>query len=130
MGNYYKNGVTYYKTINEYIIDINEVIDNIIYNNKKISFALVAQNANITPLVIKQYPELRSYILKKIDYYKNIKNINIKIDNAVERLCKSNKKLTFMAIVKSCRFPLDSIYKNKYIKGRILSVMLENIKKK
>lgn len=120
--------VSYYKDIEEYKTDVIDVINSLISENERLSFAAVAEKTDIDPLVIRMYPELRHYILEKIKYYKEIQVINDKIDRAVKGLLKSNKSLTFMAIMNKCKFSLNMAYRNKYVKDKIISALAENIK--
>ena len=117
---------TFYKDIEEYKNDINNVIQNMIYNKERLVFAIVAEKSGITRFVIRQYPELRNYILHKMVYYKEIHVINQKIDRAVASLLRSNKSITFIAIVNKCKFDSDIIYRNQYIKNKIRSVIANN----
>lgn len=117
---------TFYKDIEEYENDINNVIKNMIYNKERLVFAIVAEKSGITRFVIRQYPELRNYILDKMVHYKEIHVINQKIDRAVASLLRSNKSITFIAIVNKCKFDSDIIYRNQYIKNKIRSVIANN----
>lgn len=117
---------TFYKDIEEYKNDIDSVIQNMIYNKERLVFAIVAEKSGVTRFVIRQYPELRNYILHKMVYYKEIHVINQKIDRAVASLLRSNKSITFIAIVNKCKFNADIIYKNQYIKNKIRSVIANN----
>jgi hypothetical protein len=118
---------TFYKDIEEYKDDIDNVIQNMIYNKERLVFAIVAEKSGVTRFVIRQYPELRNYILHKMVHYKEIHVINQKIDRAVASLLRSNKSITFMAIVNKCKFNADIIYRNQYIKHKIKSVIADNI---
>lgn len=118
---------TFYKDIEEYKNDIDNVIQNMIYNKERLVFAIVAEKSGVTRFVIRQYPELRNYILHKMVYYKEIHVINQKIDRAVASLLRSNKSITFMAIVNKCKFDSDIIYRNQYIKNKIRNVIANNI---
>lgn len=117
-----------YKDIEEYKIDINNAIKEILNNNQRLSFALVVKKVKITPFVINKYPQLRTYVLERMKHYKEIRVIDGKIDRAVEKIIKSNENLTFMAIAKKCRFSLDTVYKNEYIKEKIINTIIENKK--
>lgn len=116
----------YYKDVEEHKSDINNTIEDMISKNERVVFSVVAERAGIDPFVIRKYPELRTYILQRIKYYKEIKVINNKIDRAVNSLICSNKRVTFMAVIKKCNFKLDTIYQNQYIKDRIIKVIAEN----
>lgn len=118
---------TFYKDIEEYKNDIDNVIQNMIYNKERLVFAIVAEKSGVTRFVIRQYPELRNYILNKMVHYKEIHVINQKIDRAVASLLRSNKSITFMAIVNKCKFNSDIIYRNQYIRNKIKSVIASNI---
>jgi hypothetical protein len=113
----------YYKDLEEYKVDINNTIEHMISTNERLVFALVAEKAGVTNFVVRKYPELRNYILQQLVYYKEIKVINQKIDKAVDSLVKSNKTVTFLAIVNKCKFSSDMIYQNQYIKERIRKVL-------
>jgi hypothetical protein len=113
----------YYKDLEEYKIDINNTIEHMISTNERLVFALVAEKAGVTNFVVRKYPELRNYILQQLVYYREIKVINQKIDKAVNSLVKSNKTVTFLAIVNKCKFSSDMIYQNQYIKERIRKVL-------
>jgi hypothetical protein len=113
----------YYKDLEEYKVDINNTIEHMISTNERLVFALVAEKAGVTNFVVRKYPELRNYILQQLVYYKEIKVINQKIDKAVNSLVKSNKTVTFLAIVNKCKFSSDMIYQNQYIKERIRKVL-------
>jgi hypothetical protein len=113
----------YYKDLEEYKVDINSTIEHMISTNERLVFALVAEKAGVTNFVVRKYPELRNYILQQLVYYKEIKVINQKIDKAVNSLVKSNKTVTFLAIVNKCKFSSAMIYQNQYIKERIRRVL-------
>jgi hypothetical protein len=121
---------TYYKDIEEYKIDINNTIEHIISNNERLVFAIVAEKAGVTRFVVRQYPELRNYILQKMVYYKELNLINKKIDRAVNSLLKSNKSITFISIVNKCNFNSDDVYQNQYIKNKIRTLLIQNNQKK
>ena len=126
MENCFNNTDSYYKDIEEYKVDINNTIQHIISKKERLVFAIAAEKAGVTRLVIRQYPELRNYILQKMVYYKEIYVINKKIDRAVDNLLKTNKSLTFISIISKCRFSSNAIYQNQYIKDKIRSVLIEN----
>lgn len=115
-----------YKDIEEYKIDIDKTIEHMISSKERLVFAVVAERAGVTRFIVRQYPELRNYILQRMVYYKEIHVINHKIQKAVESLQKANKSITFMSIINKCKFDSDMIYKNQYVKDRILST-LKNI---
>lgn len=117
---------TGYKDIEDYKIDVNNTIKYMISKNERLVFAIVAEKSGVTRFVVRQYPELRNYILQRMVYYKEIQVINKKIDRAVNSLLKSNKSLTFISIINKCRFSSDAIYQNQYIKSKIRSVLIEN----
>jgi hypothetical protein len=116
----------YYKDIEEYKIDINNTIEYMISKNERLVFAVVAEKSGVSRFVVRQYPELRNYILQRMIYYKEIQVINKKINRAVNSLLKSNKSLTFISIINKCRFTSDAIYQNQYIKNKIRSLLIEN----
>ncbi len=116
----------YYKNIDEYKVDIVTVIEHMISKNERLVFAIVAEKADITRFIIREYPELRNYILHKITYCKEIHAINKKINRAVNSLLKSNKNITFISIINKCRFSSDIIYQNQYIKDQIRNVLIQN----
>lgn len=126
MENCLNNTDTYYKNIEQYKIDINNTIEYIISKKDRLVFAIVAEKAGVTRFVIRQYPELRNYILEKMVYYKEINLINKKIERAVNNLLKSNQRLTFISIISKCKFSSDAIYQNEYIKNRIRKILIEN----
>jgi hypothetical protein len=118
-------GEIYYKDVEEYKIDINNTIENMISTNERLVFALIAEKAGVTNFVVRRYPELRNYILQQLVCYKEIQVINQKVDRAVNSLMKANKTITFMAIVNKCKFNSETIYQNQYIKDKILRVLSE-----
>lgn len=120
----------YYKDIDEYKIDINNTIEYMISRNERLVFAVVAEKSGVSRFVVRQYPELRNYMLQRMIYYKEIQVINKKINRAVNSLLKSNKSLTFISIISKCRFSSDAIYQNQYIKDKIRSLLIENSHKK
>jgi hypothetical protein len=113
----------YYKDLEEYTVDINTAIENMIKTNERLVFALVAEKAGVTNFVVRKYPELRNYILQQLVHYKEIQVINQKIERAVNSLIKTNKTITFLAIVNKCKFNSDMIYQNQYIKDKIRLVL-------
>lgn len=115
-----------YKDVDEYKNDITYTIKTLLNNNERLSFASVVKKARITPLVINKYPELRMYILENIKKHKEMKVIEDKITRATTKILNSKENLTFMAIVKRCRFSLDMVYKNEYIKEKIIEIIKEN----
>lgn len=116
----------YYKDIEEYKIDVDNTIEYMISRNERLVFAIVAEKSGVSRFVVRQYPELRNYLLQRMIYYKEIQVINKKINRAVNSLLKSNKSLTFISIINKCRFSSDAIYQNKYIKTKIRSLLIEN----
>ncbi|AWZ49196.1 hypothetical protein [Hathewaya limosa] len=114
------------KNIEDYKNDIKTNIIDILDSNEKLNFALVVKKSNISPIIIKKYPELRIYILENIDYYKEIKMIDNKISKATTRILASKESLTFMAIMKRCRFTSTMMYKNSYIKEKVIKTIKEN----
>lgn len=116
---------TYYKNIDEYKNDIDTTIKSMISKKERLVFAMVAERAGITRFVVRQYPELRNYILTRMVYFKEMQVINNKIDKAVNNLIKSKESITFMAIVKRCRYNLDMVYENEYIKSRIREILIQ-----
>lgn len=117
---------TYYKDIKEYEADVDKVIIHMISANERLVFAIIAEKSGVTRFVVRQYPELRNYILQRMVYFKEIQVINEKIEKAVDKLLKSGKKITFMSIINKCKLSSDIIYKNQYIKDKIRSVLAEN----
>jgi hypothetical protein len=127
MENCLSNTSLFYKDVEQYKLDINNIIESMILNNERLVFAVVAEKSGVTNFVVRKYPELRNYILEKLVYYKEIQVINQKIDKAVLSLKKSSKTITFMAIINKCKFTTDVVYRNNYIKDRILFALCENI---
>jgi len=119
-----------YKTLDEYKVNVDNVLEAMISKNEGLIFAVVAERAGVTRFVIRRYPQLRNYILERMVYYKEVKLIDIKINRAVSNLLKSNKKITFMSIINKCRFNSDIIYQNPLIKDKILKALAENYQKK
>ncbi len=119
------NTEIYYKDIEEYKNNVDTIIKHMIAERERLVFAVVAEKAGVTRFVVRQYPELRNYILTKMVYYKELHVINSKINRAVDSLIKANKSITFMSIVKKCRYNLDVIYENEYIKNRIKEVLIQ-----
>lgn len=113
----------YYKDLDEYKVDINTAIEHMIKTNERLVFALVAEKAGVSNFVVRKYPELRNYILQQLVHYKDIQVINQKIERAVNSLIKTNKTITFLAIVNKCKFNSDMIYQNQYIKDKIRLVL-------
>lgn len=115
--------VNHYKDLDGYKIEVDKTIEKMISKNERLIFASVAEKVGITPFTISRYPELRTYILKKMSYYKELQVINKKIDRAVDSLLRSKQSLTFISIVNRCKFGSDMLYGNQYIKDRIRSVL-------
>jgi hypothetical protein len=118
----------HYKNVEEYKLDTDKVIKAMIDRSERIVFAEVAEKAGVTRFVVRRYPELRNYILSRIVYYKEIQVIDNKIDKAVNSLNKANKALTFMSIVEKCKFSSEAVYKNEYIKCKIVAVLQQKKK--
>jgi hypothetical protein len=114
-----------YKDVGEYKSDVDKTIEHMISNNERLVFAVVAEKAGVTRFTVRQYPELRNYILQRMVYYKEIQVINQKIYRAVESLLKTNKSLTFVSIINKCKFGSDIIYQNQYVKDKIRSILVE-----
>jgi hypothetical protein len=121
---------SYFKNIEEYKIDIVNFIKYLVSKDERLVFAIIAERSGITRFVIRQYPELRNFILEKIAIYKEIQLVNRKIDRAVKSLLKSNKSVTFIALINKCKFSTDVIYHNNYIKHKIRNVIIEHTKKR
>ncbi|MBV7274399.1 hypothetical protein I6U48_15995 [Clostridium sp. PL3] len=122
------NTESFYRDIEEYKTDINEIIKDMIYKKERLVFAIVAEKSGVTRFVIRRHPELRNYILQKMVYYKELHVIDQKIDRAVNSLIKSNISLTFMSIASKCKFSSDDIYRNRYIKNKIINIIANNLK--
>ena len=114
------------ENVEEYEIYVLMIIEDIISKNQRLVFATVAEKAGISNLVIRQHPQLRTYILQKIKYYKETQLIHQKIDRAVARLLKRNQKLTFISLIDSCNFDTKTVYQNQCIKDKIRKVLSEN----
>jgi hypothetical protein len=117
-----------YKDYDDYKNEVNNVIQNMISHKERLVFAVVCEKSDITPFTIRRYPELRSYILERMVYYKELHVIDSKIDRVVNNLLKANKRITFLEIVTRCKFSSEMIYSNQYIKDKIRSVIASNIK--
>lgn len=117
-----------YSVVEEYKRAIDTAIRDIMNSEKRLVFANVAKEADVTNIVVYKYPELRTYILKEIEFQKQIQVINMKIDKAVNRLKRSKRKITFVALMNSCNFDYDNMARNAYIKERIRAVVIENVK--
>ncbi|NMM62324.1 hypothetical protein HBE96_06405 [Clostridium sp. P21] len=118
-----------FKNIEEYETNIINTIEDMISKDERICFAIIAERSDVTRFVIRQYPELRNYILKKMAYYKEIQVINKKINRSVRNLLKNNRKITFISLINKCKFSTDTVYHNEYIKQKLRSVIIENAKK-
>jgi hypothetical protein len=113
----------YYKDLDEYKIDIDKAIEEMISKNERLVFAAVAEKVGLTPFTISRYPELRTYVLQKMVYYKEIQVIGQKIDRAVDSLLRSKQTITFISIANKCKFASDMLYRNQYIKDKIRSAI-------
>lgn len=123
MENCLNTSVLYYKDLEEYKVDINNTIEHMISTNERLVFALVAEKAGVTNFVVRKYPELRNYILQQLVHYKEVQVINHKIERAASALAKTNKTITFLAIVNKCKFSSNMVYQNQYIKDKIRQVI-------
>lgn len=117
-----------YSVVEEYKKAIDTAIRDIMNSEKRLVFANVAKEADITNIVVYKYPELRTYILKEIEFQKQLQVINEKIKKAVNRLKRSERKITFVSLMNSCNFDYDDMARNAYIKERIRAVVIENVK--
>lgn len=115
-----------YKDVEDYKNDIDNAIQDILNRNERLTFASVVKNVDITPITISKYPELRMYILENIKLKKEMKVIYDKINRAASKILNSKENLTFMGLVKRCRFSLELVYKNPYIKESLLKALKEN----
>ena len=113
--------------INEYKKNIDCVVEEIISTNGRLVFANVVKKANITNIDVYKYPEIRTYILNIIEFKKQISLIDKKIEDAVKRLKKVKRRITFVALINSCKFNYMDIDINSYIKKRIREVVIENV---
>lgn len=128
---FYYHGNNYKEESNileEYKRNIQAAISNIINSDKRLVFANVAKEADITNIIVYKYPELRTYILKEIEFQKQLQVINKKIERAVNRLKKTKRKITFVALMNSCNFDYDDMARNSYIKERVRAVVIDNAK--
>lgn len=114
--------------VEQYKKSIDSAIQDIINNGKRLVFANVAKEADVTNIAVYKYPELRTYILKEIEFQKQLQVINEKIEKAVNRLKKSKKKVTFIALMNSCNFDYEDMARNAYIKERVREVVIQNVK--
>lgn len=115
-----------YKDVEDYKNDIDNAIQDILNRNERLTFASVVKNVDITPITISKYPELRMYILENIKLKKEMKVIDDTINRATSKILNSKENLTFMGLVKRCRFSLELVYKNPYIKESLLKALKEN----
>lgn len=129
-GFYYDGNSCYEENsvVEQYKKSIDNAIQDIIINGKRLVFANVAKAADVTNITVYKYPELRTYILKEIEFQKQLQVINDKIEKAVTRLKKSRRKITFVALMNSCNFDYDDMARNSYIKDRVRAVVIENVK--
>lgn len=116
----------YFENEDNFKAEIERVIEEMICDNERLVFAEVAEKAGVTRFIVRRYPELRNYILKRMMYYKDLQVINQRIDRAVSSLLKSNKKITFIAIIGKCKFTTEMIYQNPYIRDRIRNILATN----
>jgi len=116
------------KSGEEYKAQIDMVILDILEKSETLVFANVVKKAGVTPYIINQYPELRSYILDKMKYEKEVYLMNKKIEKAATNLVKANKTVTFLSIVNRCKFNLDKVYHDELIKNKIRTVIAESMK--
>lgn len=114
--------------VDKYKKSIDSAIQEIINSDKRLVFANVAKEAEVTNITVYKYPELRTYILKEIEFQKQLQVINEKIEKAVNRLKKSKKKVTFVALMNSCNFDFDDMARNVYIKARVREAVIQNVK--
>jgi len=122
------NDIDKEKKLKEYKIQIDNAIKEIISKGGRLVFASVVKVGDISNITVFKYPELREYILISIKYAKEIQVINQRIDRAIARMIKGNKRITFISLMNSCRFNSDDVYKNTYIKERIRMIVIENSK--
>lgn len=114
--------------VDKYKKSIDSAIQDIINDGKRLVFANVAEEAEVTNITVYKYPELRTYILKEMEFQKQLQVINEKIEKAVSRLKRSKKKVTFVALMNSCNFDFDDMARNVYIKARVREVVIQNVK--
>lgn len=124
--NEFYNDVENVDNLSKYKLDIDEAIKTIISKEDRLVFASVVKVADITNITVFKYPELRGYILEKIKFEKEIQAIDKKIDRAIARLNKGNRRITFISLMNSCKFNSDHIYNNPYIKEKIRAAVIEN----
>jgi len=124
--NEFYNNVENADNLNKYKLDIDEAIKAIISKEDRLVFASVVKVADITNITVFKYPELRGYILEKIKFEKEIQAIDKKIDRAIVRLNKGNRRITFISLMNSCKFNADHIYNNPCIKEKIRAAVIEN----
>jgi len=124
--NEFYNDVENADNLSKYKLDIDEAIKAIISKEDRLVFASVVKGADITNITVLKYPELGGYILEKIKFEKEIQAIDKKIDRAIARLNKGNRRITFISLMNSCKFNSDHIYNNPYIKEKIRAAVIEN----
>lgn len=124
--NEFYNNVENADNLSKYKLDIDEAIKAIISKEDRLVFASVVKVADITNITVFKYPELRGYILEKIKFEKEIQAIDKKIDRAIARLNKGNRRITFISLMNSCKFNADHIYNNPCIKEKIRAAVIEN----
>ncbi|MEG0307555.1 MAG: hypothetical protein RR636_06405 [Clostridium sp.] len=112
--------------IKEYKFQIDNAIKKIMAKGARLVFANVVKVGDISNITVLKYPELRGYILDNIKFEKEMYVINQRINRALARMIKSNKKVTFIGLMNSCRFNSDDIYNNGYIKERIRETVIES----
>jgi hypothetical protein len=112
-----------YKGLEDHQNEVNSIIENMISQKERLVFAIVCERADITPFTIRRHPELRTYILERMKYYKELHVIDSKIDRVVSNLVKANKKITFLELINRCKFSSEMINGNQYLKDRIRSVI-------
>ena len=105
---------------------VDEVIIRIIEKKERLVFANVVKDADISNITVFRHPEIRGYILNQIKLQKEIQCINAKIERVINNLKKRGKRVTFVAVMNKCKFSLEEIYRNDFIKERIRSEVIKN----
>lgn len=119
MENSLTNDGIYYKSIEEYKISIDKVINEILNSTEDLIFANVVKRAGVNEFVIRKYPQLRNYALEKIFKHKKQHVISCKIEKVVNNLIKNNKNVTFISVLNKCKFSDDYYEEKEFIHEKI-----------
>lgn len=110
-----------YEDLQEKVDRAIEVLQN---EEKRLVFASVVKEADITNIMVYKNPEIRAYILESIKTAKEVEKINKRINRVREKLKNRNGKVSYVAMLRGCGFSSADMQKYPFIKSKIRDAVI------